>query len=461
MRAISGGHAFWYIESKAGRVLFDPVFEDPFEEGTVTACPSRTIEVSNLPEHDLLYLSHRHLDHFHLPTLKRLPKDKTVIAPADKLTLLSLKRLGFQDIRPMSPFEAHVLNKNGVTLRLIPTPSVSDTFLEYGLLVIEDVQGEAPRVLFNQVDTPLSDECIEKIKILAPDIDIHLAMFASQDFGWFQAKESRISETYSQNLYAAMQLGAKLIVPAAAGFRFTDSYDHLNKLLFPIPRERFMEDIKNLCPKSTSVPINPGDVIVLEKQMRIERQSVSYLAMKEDDSHRLTHDPTTPVPPLKDRNEGGYPLQHLHLFAEHVIEKGFNAYLQGGISTKDEKVMEHCENNAILQLKVVFPDQIKEWNFIFKEDGYQLAKGPYPQAPDSIYKITSSALIELCEGKKSCWAIRPETRRWSRLLAPRNTVVGLRTLEIELSNLLNQFILSLRIRMKGEELALLEYYGLA
>ena len=34
-------------------------FQDPFEQGTVTACPSRTFLPTEIPDYDLLYLSHR------------------------------------------------------------------------------------------------------------------------------------------------------------------------------------------------------------------------------------------------------------------------------------------------------------------------------------------------------------------------------------------------------------------
>ncbi|MEC7987721.1 MAG: MBL fold metallo-hydrolase [Myxococcota bacterium] len=460
MRITSGGHAFWYIESDAGRILLDPVFTDPFEQGTVTACPSRSMDIDKIPEHDLLYLSHRHLDHFHIPTLKKLSKDKPVMAPDDKLTLLSLKELGFQDIRPMRPFEEQILHQNDTSLRLIPTPSVSETFVEYGLLVIEEKEGKKTRTLLNQVDTPLSESTIREIKARSPEIDVHLAMFASQDFGWFHAQASQIAETYTQNLHAAMQIGAKLVVPASAGFRFVDRYDYLNAILFPIPRERFMTDIQSLCPDATSVPINPGDVIELEDTLEIKRQSAAFIKMLAEDSHRINHDPTVSVPELVDHNLSGYPLAHLSGFASAVIEQGLVAYLQTSIHNGEKDVLDYCNHHAVFRIHVIFPDGTKVWNFIFQPDGFQLAKGDYPKPPDFIYKITSSALLDLCEGKKSVWAVRPETRRWSRLLSPQNTVLGLRTLEIELQNLLTHFILGMQIRMHGESKAMLKYYGL-
>ena len=98
MKCTSIGHAFWLIETECGTLMFDPVLFDPFEQGTVTACPSRKIDIENLPHFDVLYLSHRHMDHFDLPTLMHLDKSKPVLIPDEELSIASLKKLGFVNI---------------------------------------------------------------------------------------------------------------------------------------------------------------------------------------------------------------------------------------------------------------------------------------------------------------------------------------------------------------------------
>jgi hypothetical protein len=310
------------------------------------------------------------------------------------------------------------------------------------------------------VDTPLDDSCIEKILSITPQLDVHLAMFASQDFGWFHGQSSALTETYTQNLYAAQRLKARMIVPAAAGFRFVDRYQYLNQLLFPISEERFITDIQNICATSSCHSVHPGDVIHIESEISIDKQSSDFVAMKELDTHLISHDPTTPIPPLTDHNIPKIPLPHLHGFATAVIEQGFPAYLSAAISQREEQVSSYTDNEASYQIVIVFPDQIKKWTFLFSKEGYTLKKGTEQYSPDTLWKITSSALLELCEGKKSCWAIRPDSRKWSRFFRPKQTPIGLRTFEIDLPDLLTHFILNMRIRSLGEEGALLEYYGL-
>lgn len=460
MRAISAGHAFWVIETRAGTLLCDPVFFDPFEQGTVTACPSRLIETENVPSFDALYLSHRHMDHFDIPTLKRLVKNKTVLVPDDRLSIASLKRLGFEKIHPMKPFEAFQLKREGATLTLIPTPSVSEDFLEYGLLMIEEDE-HAKRVLFNQVDTPLSDSCIEKIQSLVSHIDVHLAMFASQDFGWFSSHTADLAQNYTQNLYAAHRLGAKVVVPAAAGFRFVDRYQHLNQLLFPISEERFKRDIHSLGSNIQCLSIMPGDVIEIAEEVVVHKQQAGFVHLREDDRHLLYHDPTTAIPSIRDSNTAQYPLEHLYKFVEYVVAQGFYAYINGAIAQQREEIIPYCTHKANYQVKVIFPDGAKLYSFIFSERGCVLERDAVQSAPDALFHLTATALLEWCEGKKSCWAIRPDSRKWNRLIVPKLTPMGLRSFEVELSDLLTHFVLNMRMRIKGEEVALLEYYGLA
>ena len=80
MRATLLGHACWLFETTVGCFLMDPVLFDPFEEGTVTACPRRAVRVDQLPGLQGIVVSHRHLDHFDLPSLAALDRCVPVFA---------------------------------------------------------------------------------------------------------------------------------------------------------------------------------------------------------------------------------------------------------------------------------------------------------------------------------------------------------------------------------------------
>jgi UDP-MurNAc hydroxylase len=459
MRATSFGHACWLLETSGGRVLTDPVLSDPFEGGTVTACPSRQFLTDTPPDYDVLYISHRHLDHFHAPTLRRLPRDKPVLSPQDRWTLRALEELGFTQIVPMTPFEPYTLEGPAGTAEIIPLPSISETFLEHGALFVDRPSDGPVRSLLNQVDVALPNEVIDRVHAIVGRLDVHLAMYASQAFGWFAGLPEDPSESYTQNLHAAVRTQARLVVPASAGFRFVDDYAFLNQKLFPISVGRFMRDCRRLLPGVDIRAVNPGDRIDIGDTITIAEGVSTEVAMAEDDTHLLRFDPTAPSPPVVDLNGPGYPLEVLHGFAEAVLERGLVAYLQAAVEVGEEAAAVYAEHEATYAVDVVFPDRTRSWSFRFHEGGVEVARDA-PVVPDAMWRITASALLDICEGKRGCWSVRPESRKSGQLLVANRSASGVTAMQVQLPCLLTNFILNMRIRMVGEDQALLQYYGL-
>ncbi|HEY5871136.1 MAG TPA: MBL fold metallo-hydrolase, partial [Candidatus Tectomicrobia bacterium] len=191
MRATLIGHACWLVETTAGCILLDPVLGDPFEEGTVTSCPQRAVRLEQLPALQGIVVSHRHLDHFDLPSLAVLDRGVPVFCPADPFLLYGLQRLGFRDIRRLAPFVTQQLGG----LRLLPTPSLNRDVLEYGLVVQDETA-----TVFNQVDTFLAADTLQRLHREVGQLDIHLAMYASQHFDLFESKRANTAALHGINL---------------------------------------------------------------------------------------------------------------------------------------------------------------------------------------------------------------------------------------------------------------------
>ena len=113
------GHASLYIETAGPRILMDPVLIDPHQEGKLAIFPDREVHWENLPEFDLLVLSHHHLDHFDVNTLARLPRDVDVMIPDSDLLENSFRQLGYKSIRRIVPNQWIELDD----ARLLFTPS--------------------------------------------------------------------------------------------------------------------------------------------------------------------------------------------------------------------------------------------------------------------------------------------------------------------------------------------------
>jgi hypothetical protein len=441
MRATLIGHACWLFETTAGCFLMDPVLFDPFEEGTVTSCPRRAVRLEQLPALQGIIVSHRHLDHFDLPSLAVLDRRVPVFCPDDAFLLYGLQRLGFGDIRRLAPFVA--LQLGG--LRLLPTPSLNQDVLEYGL-VVQDETG----TIFNQVDTFLAAETLQHLRREVVQLDVHLAMYASQHFNLFESKRANTAVLHGINLHTASRLAAGCVVPAAAGFRFSDDLVWLNRHVFPISPARFVQDLRLISPTLRIVEVNPGDTLaVASGQVDVHRQAVAYVTMLEDDTHRIAYDATAPIPALEDRNPAGYGLQGLREFAQGVVEVGLPQYLARGIGTQEPVAMQYLRHGVVYQVTVVFPDGAHRcWTYRFDRQRQTVQRGSDEAVPDVRKCITASALVDFCLGRRSYFAVRTQSRRSVQVYETVQTAHGVVAQEVDLPDLLTHYILN---EMAGAE----------
>jgi UDP-MurNAc hydroxylase len=435
VRATLIGHACWLMETTAGCFLTDPVLGDPFEEGTVTSCPQRVVHTERLPVLRGLFVSHRHLDHFDFPSLARLDRQLPVFCPDDPLVVYGLRHLGFTDLRLLQPF----VPQHMAGLRILPTPSANRDVLEYGA-VWQDETGS----VFNQVDTFLTPETMARLQREVGSVDVHLAMYASQNFHFFESQRQHTAALYTINLKTALTLQARCVVPASAGFRFSDDLHWLNAHVFPIAREQFLLDLKRLNAALHTAIVNPGDrLVAAHGQVEVQPQAVDYVAMVADDTWRLRHDPTAPVPPLLDHNPSHYGLQGLHEFAHGLLETGLPQYLTRGLLSKDTLVEQYVQHGVVYQVEVVFPEALQRWTYCF--DGARppiiARRDATVPAPHMRHRITASALVDFCLGRRSYFYVRTQSRRASQVFQLQQTGHGVNAREVELPDILTHYII--------------------
>ena len=159
------GHASIFVETQDCRIIMDPILFSPHAEGIEDICPKREVILENIPEFDLLIISHRHLDHFDIRSLAALPKDVDVLIPQDKLLKDCLTKLGYSNIYMLKDADEV---KIGST-RLLVTRS-ENRVPEYGIL-FADPSG----VFWNQVDSVVSLDTINFVRSKYPQIDFLLA----------------------------------------------------------------------------------------------------------------------------------------------------------------------------------------------------------------------------------------------------------------------------------------------
>jgi L-ascorbate metabolism protein UlaG (beta-lactamase superfamily) len=396
------GHASVLVEMEGATCLMDPVFSDPFEEGAVTSCPRRKVYPERLPPVDTVIVSHRHPDHFDLPSLAKIPRDCDAICPADPLIVYALHQLGFSRVHAVHPMGSI----SSAEFELFPTQSESTGVREFGML-FRDRTG----CFWNQVDSSLSSKTIDAVAQRFGSIDLLFGMYACQNFDFFESRATVFPfDEHRQNLESALRIRPRLVVPASAGFRFCDPHAWLNAFLFPISRERFVADLAQVEPAQAVAVMNPGDVVDIAPDGVTHHPAASPIAVTEaDDREHLRFRPTAPIPELRDPNPDGYPLEQLVAVSHRFVSDGLQRFLE----SSHELVQRYRALAAHYAVGLVFPDDSTSWY------RFDLAHIPVrvegSGEADVVHRIAASALVGWIERKKSFFYVRAYSRRFSTL----------------------------------------------
>lgn len=441
------GHATWLIEQGGTRLLTDPVLADPFEDGTVVSCPARAVDVDAMPAPTHIFLSHRHPDHFHPDSLRRLSRDLPVLMPPDPMLAAALARLGFENLVPLRPWGWVEVGD----LSVMATSSAGD-FPECGLLIRgTDPAGRAVTA-YNQVDTPLNREAVERLRAESGGLDVHIAMHASQAFGWFDGVPEELATGHGINLSVARFLGARVVVPGAAGFRFHDDFGWLNAHLFPITSDRFARDLARLSPRQQVLQPLPGQVLEVGGGARIVGESGWAVALEPDQS-AIRPDRTGPVPPLTD---------------DGADDPALPARIQALVDDLQAAVVDAWDRDPLLHalrrdgvrylLRTVRPDGAEQsWTLDLSGPEAQLVPGALDA--ELSRAVAATAVLDVAEGRHSCFYLRARSRRSQAVLTFDQTIAGLEVDQPNVPDLLSWYLVRRRAAEAGEE-GVLRYYGL-
>jgi len=180
MRVMSLGHAGLMIETAAGRtVVCDPWLS---ERGAFLAGWFQLPQNDHLKQRiidrgiDVLYVSHGHLDHFDMDTLRDLPRDLTLVVASfpSRPWVEQVRALGFRDVHFLDG-EKTVEAAPGVTVQVITEDSAY--FADSALIVEADGQ-----VVVNLNDCHISEPQAQAIKARYPHISTVFAQFSGANW---------------------------------------------------------------------------------------------------------------------------------------------------------------------------------------------------------------------------------------------------------------------------------------
>ena len=244
------GHATMMIEIDGLNILTDPVFGD-----RVLHLRRRSVSAgawfADQPEPDLILLSHLHLDHLHLPTLRRLSTDTPMLVPPG--TARWLQPILVQKLIEIAPGKETQFN--GVTIHATPALHGNNT----RNLFFDRTQGyliEGSHTIYYPGDTDLFPEMVD-----LGNHGLDLALMPIWGWGPTLGNGHLNPERAAE---ALTRLRPQYAIPIHwATFRpfgfFWEYLSYLNQ-----PGAEFISHAAEKSPGTKIHLLNPGDAFVLE-----------------------------------------------------------------------------------------------------------------------------------------------------------------------------------------------------
>lgn len=225
-----GGHATVIARYPGLAIAFDPMLGRWI--GGVRRAVEPGLAPGDFSDVGLILISHRHADHLHLPTLRRLPRAATMVVPAGAASWVS--SLGFARVVELQP--GADLELRGITVTAAPT-SHGDHELARGLSYVLTPQERGPS-MFLCGDSGYFSGFAEIGARFAPDL-------ALLPIGGFLPSSFRARHMSPLDaLYAFEDLRSRMLVPIHHG-AFALSYEELDeplRWLLELAKQRGMRE---------------------------------------------------------------------------------------------------------------------------------------------------------------------------------------------------------------------------
>ena len=200
------GHASFLVQFGSHAVIFDPNWAN--WHGPVKRQREPGLSLANLPELDLVLVSHAHFDHLHKKSLRTIQTKEGIVVPRGSGSLV--KRLGFGSIAEMKVWEEREISG----MRVVHTPSHhwgarygADVKRDYGGFLV----GSGARKVFHCGDSAY----FPGFKEIGSREDICIALLP---IGAYDAPSGRdVHMNPEEALQAFEDLGAELMVPMHYG----------------------------------------------------------------------------------------------------------------------------------------------------------------------------------------------------------------------------------------------------
>lgn len=320
-------HAGYVVEFGGNRIIFDPIFENPFSRNCF-AFPSVQFdhELIRRERFAAVFLSHFHEDHVSLESLELLDRSTPVYLYCRHEKLFRLiKQLGFKRVLEL---ECDVTIKIGsieVTPRRAENSDV-DTLFQ---ITCGDLK------ILNAVDAAIDDGTLFELMQQAPWDLILWPFQPMREAGVisplrYPAEAMRVPEEWIEQL---ARLRPVNIVPSSCQFRH-ESWSWYNKALFPVSYRQFKEEFHAALKEVAVVRMDPSRSYRLSKTGFSEVEPLKWVKLLEEaDSVDYSFCPMDNPPPASEVARQFKPL--------------------GNVET--ERVLNYCRSELLKEFRELEP----------------------------------------------------------------------------------------------------------
>lgn len=252
-------HAGYVFESTDTKIVFDPIFENPFSRNCY-AFPKVSFDLNAIRalRLDAVFISHYHDDHCSLESLNLLSRETPIYLYCIHDEMFEIiKKLGFKRVQPLSLNKPIQVGTFTITPRKALDPEVDSIF---------QIEADGLNIL-NVVDSWIDPIALDDLKQQAPwDLVLWPFQTMREVDVLSPLRASPVSRELPQEWIEQIKsLNPRSIVPSSCQFIHED-WSWYNHALFPITYRQFEKEVRSALPTAEVIRMNPSASLVLESK---------------------------------------------------------------------------------------------------------------------------------------------------------------------------------------------------
>ncbi len=251
-------HAGYVFEHENVKLLFDPIFENPFSQNCHAFPQVRFDQVEiRKQKFAAVFISHYHDDHCSLASLDLIDRGTPIFIYCIHDELLDLLReFGFLRVEAL---------QIGIGVKVGPFEIIPRLALDADVDSLFQIKVAGLNIL-NVVDSWIDSHSLQSLARSAP---WDLVLWPFQTMREIEVLSPRRAKAAVNSLPAEwltqlQLLKPRIIVPSSCQFK-QEAWSWYNNALFPVSYRQFQQEIQQLLPESQVVRLNPSVTLLLHK----------------------------------------------------------------------------------------------------------------------------------------------------------------------------------------------------